>query len=98
MLPDPRARSAPRYGRPRRRSRALSYPDVTKFLVERRTVEDAVWLLEDVQARVKRRIQLTTDNLGAYLPAIAQVFWLDIDFASFGARSRRIFAGNAGLG
>lgn len=46
-----------------------------------RTVEDAVWLLEDVQARIKSRIQLTTDGLGAYPPAVAQVFGLDIDFA-----------------
>ena len=46
-----------------------------------RTVEDAVWLLEDVQARIKNRIQLTTDGLGAYPPAVAQVFGLDIDFA-----------------
>jgi hypothetical protein len=46
-----------------------------------RTVEDAVWLLEDVQARIKNRIQLTTDGLGSYPPAVAQVFGLDIDFA-----------------
>ena len=46
-----------------------------------RTVEDAVWLLEDVQARIKTRIQLTTDGLGSYPPAVAQVFGLDIDFA-----------------
>ena len=46
-----------------------------------RTAEDAVWLLEDVQARIKSRIQLTTDGLGVYPPAVAQVFGLDIDFA-----------------
>jgi IS1 family transposase len=46
-----------------------------------RTAEDAVWLLEDVQARIKSRIQLTTDGHGAYPPAVAQVFGIDIDFA-----------------
>jgi IS1 family transposase len=46
-----------------------------------RTVEDAVWLLEDVQARIKNRIQLTTDGLGSYPSAVAQVFGIGIDFA-----------------
>jgi IS1 family transposase len=46
-----------------------------------RTYEDAVWLLEDVQARIKSRIQLTTDGLGSYPPAVAQVFGIDVDFA-----------------
>jgi hypothetical protein len=35
-----------------------------------RTYDDAVWLLEDVQARIKSRIQLTTDGLGSYPPAL----------------------------
>jgi hypothetical protein len=42
---------------------------------------DAVWLLEDVQARIKNRIQLTTDDLGSYPPAVAQVFGIDVDYA-----------------
>jgi IS1 family transposase len=46
-----------------------------------RTVEDATWLLEDVQARIKTRIQLTSDGLGSYPPAVAAVFGIDVDFA-----------------
>lgn len=46
-----------------------------------RTVDDAVWLLEDVQARIKSRIQLTPDGLGSYPPAVAQVFGIDVDYA-----------------
>jgi len=46
-----------------------------------RTVEDATWLLEDVQARIKTRIQLTSDGLGSYPPAVAAVFGIDVDYA-----------------
>ena len=46
-----------------------------------RTVEDATWLLEDVQARINTRIQLTSDGLGSYLLAVAAVFGIDVDFA-----------------
>lgn len=46
-----------------------------------RTARDAVWLLEDAQARIKNRIQLTTDGHGSYPAAVAQVFGIDIDFA-----------------
>jgi IS1 family transposase len=49
--------------------------------VGERTYDDAVWLLEDVQARIKSRIQLTTDGLGSYPPAVAQVFGIDVDYA-----------------
>ena len=44
-----------------------------------RTYDDAVWLLEDVQARIRSR--LTTDGLGSYPPAAAQVFGIDVDYA-----------------
>jgi IS1 family transposase len=46
-----------------------------------RTIDDAVWLLEEVQARIRNRIQLTTDGLGSYPPAVAQVFGIDVDYA-----------------
>lgn len=46
-----------------------------------RTYDDAVWLLEDVQARIRSRIQLTTNGLGSYPPAVAQVFGIHVDFA-----------------
>lgn len=46
-----------------------------------RTARDAVWLLKDAQARIKNRIQLTTDGHSSYPPAVAEVFGIDIDFA-----------------
>jgi IS1 family transposase len=54
---------------------------MVSWFVGDRSAEAATWLLEDVQARVKNRIQLTTDGHGAYLPAVAQVFGIDVDFA-----------------
>ena len=53
-----------------------------------RTARDAVWLLEDAQARIKNRVQLTTDGLGAYPTAVAEVFGIDIDFAQLVKRYR----------
>jgi IS1 family transposase len=54
---------------------------MVSWFVADRSAEAATWLLEDVQARIKSRIQLTTDGHGAYLPAVAQVFGIDVDFA-----------------
>ncbi len=54
---------------------------MVSWFVGDRSAESATMLLEDVQARVKSRIQLTTDGHGAYLPAVAQVFGIDVDFA-----------------
>ena len=36
-----------------------------------RTIDDAVWLIEGVQARIKSHIQLTTDGLGSYFHSFA---------------------------
>lgn len=51
----------------------------------------AYLLMEDVQARVQTRMQLTTDGLGAYLPAVEGVFGANIDYAQlvkqYGAES-----------
>ena len=54
---------------------------MVSWFVGDRSAEAATWLLEDVQARIRSRIQLTTDGHGAYLPAVAQVFGIDVDFA-----------------
>jgi len=54
---------------------------MVSWFVADRSAEAATWLLEDVQARIKSRIQLTTDGLPSYLPAVAQVFGIDVDFA-----------------
>lgn len=49
--------------------------------VGQRTAVDAYLLLEDVQARVKSRMQLTTDGHASYLSAIEGVFGAAIDYA-----------------
>lgn len=54
---------------------------MVSWFVGDRSAEAATWLLEDVQARVKNRVQLTTDGHAAYVPAVAQVFGIDVDFA-----------------
>jgi len=46
-----------------------------------RSAEDATFLLEDVQARIKNRVQLTTDGHNAYPAAVAEVFGIDVDYA-----------------
>lgn len=46
-----------------------------------RDATSAYLLMEDVQARVKSRMQLTTDGLGAYLSAVEGVFGAAIDYA-----------------
>ncbi len=54
---------------------------MVSWFVGDRSAEAATWLLEDVQARIKNRVQLTTDGHAAYVPAVAQVFGIDVDFA-----------------
>jgi IS1 family transposase len=46
-----------------------------------RDAVSAYLLMEDVQARVKTRMQLTTDGHGAYLSAVEGVFGSGIDYA-----------------
>jgi hypothetical protein len=46
-----------------------------------RDAVSACLLMEDVQARVKTRMQLTTDGHGAYLSAVEGVFGVGIDYA-----------------
>jgi IS1 family transposase len=46
-----------------------------------RDAYSAYLLMEDIQARVKGRLQLTTDGLAAYVSAVEGVFGGDVDFA-----------------
>ncbi len=51
------------------------------WLVGNRDAEYAKILMRDVAARLKNRVQLTTDGLKAYLEAVEDSFGADIDFA-----------------
>jgi len=46
-----------------------------------RDAYSAYLLMEDIQARVKGRVQLTTDGLTAYVSAVEGVFGGDVDYA-----------------
>ncbi len=54
---------------------------VPAFMVGDRTLCDARKFLEDVQARLAGRVQLTTDGHKMYLQAVEDVFGCEIDFA-----------------
>ena len=51
------------------------------WLIGPRDEGSAYNLMLDLSERVKNRIQLTTDGLRAYLPAVEDVFGADVDFA-----------------
>jgi len=51
------------------------------WLVGNRNAEFAKIFMADVQARLKNRVQLTTDGLKAYLDAVDETFGTEIDFA-----------------
>ena len=54
---------------------------IVSWHVGGRSAEDATYLLEDVHARVRTRMQLTTDGHGAYLSAVEGVLGIDVDYA-----------------
>jgi IS1 family transposase len=51
------------------------------WLVGQRDAECAYWFMKDVAARLKSRVQLTTDGLHTYLEAVGEAFGSRIDFA-----------------
>ena len=51
------------------------------WLIGPRDQGSAYELMMDLSERVKNRIQLTTDGLAAYLPAVEDVYGAGIDFA-----------------
>ncbi len=51
------------------------------WLIGPRDSGSAYNLMLDLSERVKNRIQLSTDGLAAYLPAVEDVFGADVDFA-----------------
>jgi len=54
---------------------------IVSWLVGHRTKEHAVIFMKDLASRLANRVQLTTDGHHMYLPAVAQAFHYDVDFA-----------------
>lgn len=54
---------------------------VVSYAVGPRTAATAYDFMADVASRLKRRVQLTTDGLRAYLTAVEYAFGMDVDFA-----------------
>lgn len=54
---------------------------VFSVLVGGRDADYAAEFMQDIKARVANRIQLTTDGLSLYLPAVRQAFKGDVDYA-----------------
>ena len=54
---------------------------VPSWLVGERTQDDAVVFMRDLASRLRYRVQITTDALAIYRPAIADAFGQDADFA-----------------
>jgi IS1 family transposase len=55
---------------------------VLTYLVGERTQDDCFAFMLDLRSRLADRIQLTTDALHHYLPAVANVFGDDVDYAT----------------
>ena len=54
---------------------------IVSYYVGDRSGESAMCLMDDLQARLANRVQLTTDGHKAYLEAVEGAFGADIDFA-----------------
>jgi IS1 family transposase len=54
---------------------------VPAFMVGRRDKDTANAFMQDIAGRMKNRLQISTDGLGAYVEAIENAFGRDVDFA-----------------
>ncbi len=54
---------------------------VISYLVEKRTAADAMEFMKDFSERVRGSLQLTTDGMTGYPPAVEECFGADIDYA-----------------
>jgi len=53
---------------------------IPSFLVGKRTAENALQLMRDLQYRVTNRITLTTDGFAPYVEAVERSFGADVDY------------------
>lgn len=54
---------------------------VPSYLVGKRTAEDTGKFINDLKARLSKRVQLSTDGLSVYVDAIDNAFGCDVDYA-----------------
>jgi hypothetical protein len=54
---------------------------IVSYLVGGRDAEYAMWFMDDLAARLAKRVQLTSDGHRAYLEAIEGAFGCDVDYA-----------------
>jgi IS1 family transposase len=54
---------------------------VPTFKVGRRTAKDATAFMQDVQSRMRNRVQLSTDGFHGYAEAVAKSFGPNVDYA-----------------
>lgn len=54
---------------------------IVSYLVGGRDAEYAMWLMDDLAARLANRVQLTSDGHRAYLEAVEGAFGCDVDYA-----------------
>lgn len=54
---------------------------IVAFHVGNRSGEDAIYLMDDLRARLTNKVQLTTDGHKAYLEAVEGAFGCDVDYA-----------------
>lgn len=54
---------------------------IVAYHIGNRSGEDAMYLMDDLRARLANRVQLTTDGHRAYLEAVEGAFGADVDFA-----------------
>jgi len=66
---------------------------VCSHLVGKRSLENAIELMRDLQFRVSTRITLTTDGFTPYIPAVEKAFGKDIDFSQLVKVYTRSIAG-----
>ena len=54
---------------------------IPSYLVGKRTAEDTGRFINDLKARLSKRVQLSTDGLSVYVDAIDNAFGCDVDYA-----------------
>lgn len=54
---------------------------IPSFVVGKRTLSNAYWLMKDLESRLATRVQLTTDGFKPYLDAVDATFGSEVDYA-----------------
>jgi IS1 family transposase len=54
---------------------------IPSFNVGKRNAENAYWLMKDLESRLARRVQITTDGFRPYVNAVDDTFGANVDYA-----------------